>query len=68
MDFRQFLNKFPLFLKTGFSDKTPINRDRKLYNSVTSVESIKLLTIIEEKIGHNGCTYVCSQYDVYGRV
>ena len=46
--FRRFLNEFSIFLKI------PIRRDRKtmpMYNCVPSFESIKLMPIIETKMG-----------------
>ena len=47
-----FFVNFSIFLTTIFSYETPIYRDRiHAYNSVPSVERIKLLTIIEAKMG-----------------
>ena len=44
----QFLSEFSIFLKTVFSDEL-IATEYYAYNSVPSVERIKLLTIIEAK-------------------
>ena len=59
--FRQFLSEFTLFLKTVFSDETPINRD-KILSSVPSVESIKQMTIIEAKMRQNGKRSKCATF------
>ena len=45
----QFFREFLIFIKTGFSIEITINRDKKAYNSVPSLESIKLIKIIEAK-------------------
>ena len=55
--FRQFLREFPKFLKTGFSAEFPLTgADYYVYKSAPSVESIKLMTIIEE--GQNAQLYL----------
>ena len=41
-NFRQFLSQFSIFLKTGFSAEVPINHEYYAYNSVPSVEILKL--------------------------
>ena len=48
----------------GFSAEIPINPDRLYYadNSVPSVESIKLMTSSEAKMGQNGRRSKCTTF------
>ena len=63
--FCQFLSEFSIFLKTVFTEM-PINRDRIIWilNIILwpSVKSIRLMTIIEAKMGQNGRRSKCSTF------
>ena len=62
--FRQFLTEFSIFLNTGFRAEIPINRDRvfRILYCRPRVESIKLMTIIEAKMGQNGRRSKCATF------
>ena len=64
--FVNFLTGFQcMFLKTVFSTEILSTRDRILYiyiyNSVSSVERITLMAIIEAQMGQNGRKSTCAQ-------
>ena len=52
--FSRFLREFPIFLEMGFSAELPIINATENYanNSVLSVENMKLMALIEAKMGH----------------
>ena len=59
--FRRFICEFPIFLKMGSSAEIPLTATEcYAYESVSSVESIMLKTIIEAKIGQNGRRSKCA--------